>query len=194
MFSPTPIAPLQESMCNTSLAAPGALAHRLQRRTACNAAPPASGPQNGRWGLERCLPLTSFSLSRLSFTTSWVLSGAVCLSSTTTSKASISSLSFITFATSLYKSIEHTETEWSDNPAFLPGKRSNTSSRHPNCSPHQERMSPPYQYTFFPMGCQTVKPPPMSTPPPNVVVCLCQFRSVLNCQNPNSTTTQLNLT
>ena len=38
---------------NTSLAAPGALAHRLQRRTACNAAPPASGPQNGRRGLER---------------------------------------------------------------------------------------------------------------------------------------------
>ena len=26
----------------TSLAAPGALAHRLQRRTACNAAPPAT--------------------------------------------------------------------------------------------------------------------------------------------------------
>ena len=42
---------------NTSLAAPGALAHRLQRRTAFNAAPPASGPQNGRRGLERCLPL-----------------------------------------------------------------------------------------------------------------------------------------
>ena len=42
---------------NTSLAAPGALAHRLQRRTACNAAPPAGGPQNGRRGLERCLPL-----------------------------------------------------------------------------------------------------------------------------------------
>ena len=42
---------------NTSLAAPGALAHRLQRRTACNAALRASGPQNGRRGLERCLPL-----------------------------------------------------------------------------------------------------------------------------------------
>ena len=54
---------------NTSLAAPGALAHLLQRGTvcnACNAAPPApppakskmdaSGPQNGRRGLERCLP------------------------------------------------------------------------------------------------------------------------------------------
>ena len=26
---------------NTSLAAPGALAHRLQRRTACNTSPPA---------------------------------------------------------------------------------------------------------------------------------------------------------
>ena len=37
---------------NTSLAAPGALAYRLQRRTACNAAPRASGPQNGRQGLE----------------------------------------------------------------------------------------------------------------------------------------------
>ena len=33
---------------NTSLAVPGALAHRLQRRTACNAEPPASGPQNGQ--------------------------------------------------------------------------------------------------------------------------------------------------
>ena len=45
---------------NTSLAAKGALANRLQRRTA---APPAKskmaarGPQNGRGGLERCLPL-----------------------------------------------------------------------------------------------------------------------------------------
>merc|ERR1712122_296050 len=29
------------SVTNTSLAAPGALAHRLQRRTACNAIPPA---------------------------------------------------------------------------------------------------------------------------------------------------------
>ena len=36
---------------------PPATPHRLQRRTACNAAPPASGPQNGRQGLERCLPL-----------------------------------------------------------------------------------------------------------------------------------------
>ena len=42
---------------NTSLAVPGALAHRLQCRSVCNAAPPASGPQNGRRGLERCLPL-----------------------------------------------------------------------------------------------------------------------------------------
>ena len=32
----------QENMKNTSQAAPGALAHRLQRRTACNAAPPAT--------------------------------------------------------------------------------------------------------------------------------------------------------
>ena len=45
---------------NTSLAAQGALAHRLQRR---NATPPAKtkmaarGPQNGRRGLERCQPL-----------------------------------------------------------------------------------------------------------------------------------------
>ena len=46
-----------KSFLNTSLAAPGALTHRLQRRTACNAAPPASGPQNGRGGLERCLHL-----------------------------------------------------------------------------------------------------------------------------------------
>ena len=29
------------SKVNTSLAAPGALAHRLQRRTACNTSPPA---------------------------------------------------------------------------------------------------------------------------------------------------------
>ena len=52
-----------ENLLNTSLAAKGALANRLQRRTACNAAPPAKskmaarGPQNGRRGLERCLPL-----------------------------------------------------------------------------------------------------------------------------------------
>ena len=45
-----------EKLLNTSLAAKGAL-------TACNAAPPAkskmaaSGPQNGRRGLDRCLPL-----------------------------------------------------------------------------------------------------------------------------------------
>ena len=36
---------------------PPATPHRLQRRTAYNTAPPASGPQNGRRGLERCLPL-----------------------------------------------------------------------------------------------------------------------------------------
>ena len=46
-----------ETAENTSLAATGALAHRLQRRTACNAAPPARGTQNGRRGLERSLPL-----------------------------------------------------------------------------------------------------------------------------------------
>ena len=36
---------------NTSLAAPGALTHRLQRRTACNAAPPATLHclQNPKW-------------------------------------------------------------------------------------------------------------------------------------------------
>ena len=36
---------------NTSLAAPGALAHRLQRRTACNAAPPAAQHRlkNPKW-------------------------------------------------------------------------------------------------------------------------------------------------
>ena len=48
---------INENEENTSLAAPGALAHRLQRRTACNAEPPASVPQDGRRGLERCLPL-----------------------------------------------------------------------------------------------------------------------------------------
>ena len=52
-----------EKLINTSLAAKGVLAYRLQRRTACNAAPPAKskmaarGPQNGRPGLERCLHL-----------------------------------------------------------------------------------------------------------------------------------------
>ena len=33
---------------NTSLAAKGALAHRLQRRTACNAAPPAKSKMAAR--------------------------------------------------------------------------------------------------------------------------------------------------
>ena len=41
---------------NTSLAAKGALAHRLQLRTACNSAPPAKSKMAAR-GLERCLPL-----------------------------------------------------------------------------------------------------------------------------------------
>ena len=42
------------SFTNTSLAAPGALAHRLQRRTACNAAPPATPhrPLNPTWLME----------------------------------------------------------------------------------------------------------------------------------------------
>ena len=51
-------------MCkNTSLAALG------QSLPACNTAPPAKskmaarGPQNGQWGLERCLPLGFFYLS-----------------------------------------------------------------------------------------------------------------------------------
>ena len=50
-----------ETSKNTSLAAKGALAHRLQRHTACNPTPPskfkmaAKGPQSGRRGLERCL-------------------------------------------------------------------------------------------------------------------------------------------
>ena len=38
---------------NTSVAAPGALAHRLQRRTACKIQNGRQGPQNGRRGLER---------------------------------------------------------------------------------------------------------------------------------------------
>ena len=42
---------------NTSLAAKGALANRLQRRTACKIQNSRQGPQNGRGGLERCLPL-----------------------------------------------------------------------------------------------------------------------------------------
>ena len=42
---------------NTSLAAKGALANRLQRRTACKIQNGRQGPQNGRGGLERCLPL-----------------------------------------------------------------------------------------------------------------------------------------
>jgi len=51
---------------NTSQAVLGALAHRLQCRTACNAVPPATPHrlqhltacliQNGRQGLERCRP------------------------------------------------------------------------------------------------------------------------------------------
>ena len=50
-------------LLNTTLVTPGALAHRMQCHTACNAAPPAKYkmaarvPQNGRRGLEKCLPL-----------------------------------------------------------------------------------------------------------------------------------------
>ena len=40
---------------NTGLAAPGALAHRLQRRTAWKSKMAARGPQNGQRGLERGL-------------------------------------------------------------------------------------------------------------------------------------------
>ena len=39
------------------LAVPGALAHRLQRRTTCKIQNGRQWPQNGRQGLERCLPL-----------------------------------------------------------------------------------------------------------------------------------------
>ena len=54
---------LNEYSINTSLAAKGPLAHRLQRLHHRTAAPPAKskmagrGPQNGRLGLEKCLPL-----------------------------------------------------------------------------------------------------------------------------------------
>ena len=62
-----------DNLKNTSLAAPGALAHRLQRRAACNATPPAKskmaarGRQNGRRGLERCLPLGFWMFRKTSF-------------------------------------------------------------------------------------------------------------------------------
>ena len=42
---------------DTSLAAKGALAHRLQRRTACKIKMAAKGAKNVRRGLERCLPI-----------------------------------------------------------------------------------------------------------------------------------------
>ena len=48
---------LKNRVHNTSLAAKGALANRLQRRTACKSKMAARGPQNGRRGLERGLPL-----------------------------------------------------------------------------------------------------------------------------------------
>ena len=42
---------------NASLAVLGALAHRLQRRTDCKTKMATRGPQNGRRGLEKYLPL-----------------------------------------------------------------------------------------------------------------------------------------
>ena len=62
---------------------------------------------------------------------------------------------------------------------------------HPNRSPHQESMweVPPTSICFF---LWDVKPPPMPTPSPNVVLCLCQFGSVLNSeQNLESSKFQL---
>ena len=53
---------------NTNLATKEALAHRLQRCSACNAAPPSKSkmaarePQNGRQGLERGEPLGFWAL------------------------------------------------------------------------------------------------------------------------------------
>ena len=44
-----------DTLVNTSLAAPGALAHRLQRRTAYKIQNGLQGPQNGQRGLERGL-------------------------------------------------------------------------------------------------------------------------------------------
>ena len=41
---------------NTSLAAKGALAYRLQRRTFAKSKMAARGPQNDQRGLESCLP------------------------------------------------------------------------------------------------------------------------------------------
>ena len=67
---------MQAILCvNTSLVAPGALAHRLQRRTTCKSnmqfnigfniaksKMAAKGPQNGRRGLERGLILGYWAL------------------------------------------------------------------------------------------------------------------------------------
>ena len=44
---------LTEIFVNTSLSAPGALAHRLQHRTTWKIQNGARGPQNGRRGLKR---------------------------------------------------------------------------------------------------------------------------------------------
>ena len=48
---------IKKYVVHTSLAVKGTLAHRLQRRITCKIQKAARGPQNGRWGLERCLPL-----------------------------------------------------------------------------------------------------------------------------------------
>ena len=48
---------LKEITVNTSLAAKGALANRLQRRTACKIQHGRHGSHNCRRGLDRCLPL-----------------------------------------------------------------------------------------------------------------------------------------
>ena len=53
LVTPPPLAEIGEKVKigrNTSLAAPGALAHRLQRRTACKIKMAARGPQNGWLG------------------------------------------------------------------------------------------------------------------------------------------------
>ena len=62
------LAALQDCWFNTSLAAPGALAHRLQWRTACKIQNAARGPHNGRRGLKRCL---DFWASKATFATGW---------------------------------------------------------------------------------------------------------------------------
>ena len=55
LFGSTAFSPITHG--NTSLAAPGALAHRLQRRIACKIQNGRQWAPNGRRGLDRCLPL-----------------------------------------------------------------------------------------------------------------------------------------